>query len=129
MAYVLQSTSPSGTPNFNIKTFQTDPSPTPPASPQTSLSESSSSIGSKFGSKANDLLNTTKSSTQFINEKKFLSQRAVENEKGKAHQKASGLTVPPGIAISSSGNAVLNRIQKMSKFDVSNSDNLFIVHL
>jgi hypothetical protein len=50
-----------------------------------------------------------------VNDKKFMSQRAAEKDKNKS----TPSKLNSGIAIGSSGNSVLNRIQKLSNFDVS----------
>ena len=121
-----------GVPPTHRHAFSTDLSPTPPMSPSASLGESSSDkIGNIFaaggvGGKSKNQNNP------FIQDKKFLSQRAVEHEqysKQVTSKATSGGTplkgqVPPGgtgtgIAIgSSAGNTVLSRIQKLSNFDV-----------
>jgi hypothetical protein len=112
--FYAQGQSPAGTPlkptaqttPNNKPTFSTDLAPTPPMSPSASLDDSSSKIGNIF---------STGGGGQFVNDKKFMSQRAAEKDKNKS----TPSKLNSGIAIGSSGNSVLNRIQKLSNFDVS----------
>ena len=90
------------TPAHTQNSFRSDPAPTPPRSP---LEESSDRIGIAFG---------TGSRNNFVAEKKFLSQRATENDKNKVAPGKANV----GVAVGNKANSVLNRIQKMSQFDV-----------